>query len=76
METYDLVQMYLVENLSGDYTDIHVCDYNLNGSIIKIRYSCNPNYYWDKNYISYDNTLEVDILDYMTWVYNKCLTNK
>lgn len=43
----------------------------MNGSVIKLKYYYNPNYSWDKKYISYDK-MEVEILDYITWVYNLC----
>ena len=48
--------------------------YSINDSIINMEYSYNPNYEWDKNYISYDNKIEIELLDYMTWIYNQ--TNK
>jgi hypothetical protein len=70
METFDLLQKYLRENTS--YTDVTLTDYEMNGSVIKLKYFYNPNYDWDKKYISYDNKMEVEVLDYITWVYNLC----
>lgn len=69
METFDLLQKYLRENTS--YTDVTLTDFDMNGSVIKLKYYYNPNYSWDKKYISYDK-MEVEILDYITWVYNLC----
>ena len=69
METFDLLQKYLRENTS--YLDVTLTDYEMNGSVIKLKYCYNPNYDWDKEYISSDN-MEVEVLDYITWVYNLC----
>ena len=68
METYKLLEKYLKENVS--YIDIRLDDYEINGSLIKLKYSYNPNYDWDKDYISYENLLEIELLDYITWIYN------
>ena len=69
METFDLLQKYLRENTS--YTDVTLTDYYMNGSLIKLNYFYKSNYDWNKEYISYDK-MEVDVLDYITWVYNLC----
>ena len=69
METFDLLQKYLRENTS--YLDVTLTDYEMNGSIIKLKYYYKPNYDWDKEYISNDK-MEVEVLDYITWVYNLC----
>ncbi len=47
---------------------------NMEGSKINFVYSYNPNYDWDTTFVSYDQTVEVDLLDYVTWVYNQCNT--
>ena len=70
METFNLLEKYLKENVS--YEDTTLNDFETNGSIIKLRYSYNPNYDWQKDYVSYDNIMEVQLLDYMTWIYNQC----
>ena len=70
METFGLLEKYL-----SDYTshkDVTLNEFEINGSIIKLRYSYNPEYDWDKEYISYDNKIEIDLLDYITYVYNLC----
>lgn len=68
METFGLLEKYLQENTS--YTDVTLNDYELNGSVIKLRYSYKPNYDWNKDYVSYDNKMEIEMLNYITWVYN------
>lgn len=73
MDTFELLQAYLKSNVC--LTDVTLYDHTINGSIIKLSYSYRPNYEWDKDYISFDNTLEVGLLDYITWVYN-FVTNK
>ena len=70
MEKFNLLEKYLKENVSYEYTTLN--DFEINGSIIKLRYSYNPNYDWQKDYVSYDNVMEVQLLDYMTWIYNQC----
>ena len=78
METSDLLEKYLREKCLKEetsYTDITLDDYDINGSVIELTYSYKPNYDWAKNakdYISYDNTMKIYLLDYITWVYNKC----
>ena len=69
METFDLLQKYLRENIS--YADVTLSDYEMNGSVIKLKYFYNPNYDWDKDCRISDN-MEVEVLDYITWVYNLC----
>ena len=64
METFDLLEKYLRENTS--YVDATLSDYEMNGSIIKLKFFSNPIYDWAKEYIS------VEVLDYITWVYNLC----
>lgn len=71
METFNLLSEYLKEK-QASYTDVTLSDYELNGSVINLMYYYNPNYDWDKNHISYDNKMEVQLLDYITWVYNRC----
>lgn len=70
METFDLLQKYLRENTS--YLDVTLTDYEMNGSVIKLKYYYNPHYDWAKEYVSYGNIMEVEVLDYITWVYNLC----
>ncbi len=70
METFELLETYLKEK--KPLLDIKLSNFEINGSIIKLNYYYNPNYDWDKNYISYDNIVELEILDYLTWIYTKC----
>ncbi len=62
METWGLLEKYVIEN--SDRENVSLCDYTINGSIIKCRYSIGCT--------SYDNILEIEILEYITWVYNLC----
>lgn len=70
METFSLLEKYLKEHTA--YELVHLNDYTINGSIIKLTYYYNPAYEWDKDYWKYDNIMEIEILDYITWVYNLC----
>jgi hypothetical protein len=75
MDTRDLLEKFLREKYLKEetsYTDITLDDYEINGSVIELTYSYKPNYDWKKDYISYDNTMRIYILDYITWVYNQC----
>ena len=67
--TQSLIELFVKDQLIIWY-DLAVNDYELNGSIIKIRFSYNPKYDSDKTYISYDNKIEFYLLDYITWLYN------
>ena len=49
MDTFRLLEKYLRENTT--YFNVTLNDYELNGSVIKLRYSYHPNYDWDKDYI-------------------------
>jgi len=73
MDTFNLLEKYL-EELTSHKVDL--LNYNINGSIIKMLYSYNPNYEWDVKFIIYDNDIEVQLLDYLTWIYNQCLKIK
>ena len=69
METHELLETYLKSQFK--YKDLTLNDYELNGSIIKLRYSYNPEYDWNMDMISYDNKLEIELLDYITWIHLK-----
>ena len=67
METFDLIEKYLFSVMSEyNYLNLRLYHYDINGSIIKINYR----YDFDEIDTCYDNTLEVDILDYITFVFN------
>lgn len=74
MYTFDLLSKYLGENIS--HADYRLNEYELNGSVVKITYSYK--YKWSdeerynsySSYWSYDNKMEVELLDYITWVFN------
>ena len=58
METFDLIEKYLFSVMSKyNYLNLRLYCYDINGSIIKISYH-------------YDFDEEVDVLDYITFVFN------
>ena len=67
METFDLIEKYLFSVMSEyNYLNLRLYHYDINGSIIKINYR----YDFDEIDTCYDNILEVDVLDYITFVFN------
>ena len=68
METFNLLEKYLKENVSR--TDIELIDYLINGSIIKLKYSYLFIHSTDNSYTMHDVT-EVELLDYITFIYNQ-----
>ena len=71
MITKDLLEKFLKENVNSDYTEVELhYGYTLNGSIIKMEFSYNPNHSWSPNYIRTE-TIEFELLDYITWIYNQ-----
>ena len=67
METFDLIEKYLFSVMSEyNYLNLRLYHYDINGSIIKISY----HYDFDEIDTCYDNILEVDVLDYITFVFN------
>ena len=70
MTTFDLLLEYL--QTYRNESDIVLNNYELNGSIIKLTFSYNPNFSWDKEFIDYGNIMEIDLLDYIAWVFNRC----
>ena len=70
MTTFDLLLAYLQTHRNE--SDIVLNNYELNGSIIKLTYSYNPNFSWDKEKKDYGNIMEIDLLDYIAWVFNRC----
>ena len=69
MDTNNLIRKYVEEHVSSP-VDVQLYDYEINGSIIKVQYSHNPNYEWNKDYTSY-STMEIQLLEYITWIYNQ-----
>ena len=67
METFDLIEKYLFSVKSEyNYLNLRLYHYDINGSIIKISY----HYDFDEIDTCYDRILEVDVLDYITFVFN------
>ena len=67
METFDLIEKYLFSVMSEyNYLNLRLYHYDINGSIIKISY----HYDFDEIDTCYEKILEVDVLDYITFVFN------
>ena len=63
--TFELIEQYLLSAV--DLTKVELLDYSVNGSIIKIQYS------YENSWINkrlYDNYIEVELLDYITFLFN------
>lgn len=69
--TFNLLEQYLIENHSEAEDEAELSDYSINGSIISLTYTYNPRYAWDKTLVKEDK-VQVELLDYITWVYNQC----
>ena len=70
METFTLLEKYLEQNTSKD--DVRLADYSLNGSIIKLEYTYKFTYLSGEIDTMYDGRMEIDLLDYITFVYSFC----
>ena len=70
METFDLLEKYLKQNTSRD--GVRLTDYWLNGSTVKLKYNYQFTYSSGETDTMYDGEMEVEVLDYITWVYNLC----
>lgn len=68
--TNELIEKYL-KSLNLGYLELQLESYSMNGSIIKIYYSYL--YEWSQGSRSYDsdNFIEVELLDYITFIFNK-----
>lgn len=67
METFDLIEKYFISVLGHyNYLNLRLKEYSLNGSTIKLIY----NYDFDEIDTCYGNVLEVELLDYITFVFN------
>ena len=63
--TFELIEQYLLSTV--DLTKVELINYFVNGSIIKIQYS------YESPWINkrfYDNYIEVELLDYITFLFN------
>jgi hypothetical protein len=63
--TFELIEQYLLSTV--DLTKVELVNYFINGSIIKIQYSYES--LWIKKRL-YDNYIEVELLDYITFLFN------
>lgn len=78
METFELIELYF-NSVKGD-EKYKVEDYSINGSIITIRYKRYVEWITkdgkDESWRDYDNYTEVELLDYITFVFNTVNNNK
>ena len=63
--TFELIEQYLLSTV--DLTKVELVNYFINDSLIKIEYSYESP--WTK-YRFYDNYIEVELLDYITYLFN------
>ena len=63
--TFELIEQYLLSTV--DLTKVELINYFVNGSVIKIQYSYES--LWT-NERFYDNYIEVELLDYITFLFN------
>ena len=63
--TFELLEKYLLSILT--FKELKLDDYSINDSIIKLRYSYEYSWCEDR---SYDNYTEVELLDYITFLFN------
>ena len=72
MVTFELIELYF-NSVKGD-EKYKVEDYSINGSIITIRYKRYVEWITkdgkDESWWDYDNYTEVELLDYITFVFN------
>ena len=77
--TFELIQEYFNSNLYDDEEKI-VVDYTLNGTTIKIQYKKYVEWITkdgrDESWWDYDNYVEVELLDYITFLFNLKKNNK
>ena len=71
--TFELIQEYFNSNLYDDEEKI-VVGYTLNGTTIKIQYKKYVEWITkdgkDESWWNYDNYIEVELLDYITFLFN------
>ena len=71
--TFELIQEYFNSNLYDGEEKI-VVDYTLNGTTIKIQYKKYVEWITkegkDESWWDYDNYIEVELLDYITFLFN------
>ena len=63
--TFELIEQYLLSAV--DLTEVELLNYFINGRVIKIQYSY-ENLWIKKRF--YDNYIEVELLDYITFLFN------
>ena len=71
METFQLLEKYLLEFLNKNYDEPRLFDFDLDGSIIKITFGYVFTYSSGETTIMH-SYIEVYLLEYITWVFNQC----
>lgn len=71
MTTFDLMELYFnTVKTEG----MEITDYSINGSVIKIQYKSYVKWITkdgrDESWWDYDNYIEVELLDYITFLFN------
>ena len=71
--TFEPIEEYF-KSTQDNYKEKSIVDYTLNGTIIKIQYRRYVEYITkegkDKGWWDYDNFIEVELLDYITFLFN------
>ena len=71
--TFELIEEYF-KSTQDNYKEKSIVDCTLNGTIIKIQYRRYVEYITkegkDKGWWDYDNYIEVELLDYITFLFN------
>ena len=63
--TFELIEQYLLSVV--DLPEVELINYFINGSVIKMQYSYESPYIKER---LYDNYIEVELLDYITFLFN------
>lgn len=63
--TFELIEQYLLSTVN--LTKVELVNYFINGGVIKIQYSYES--FWINKRL-YDNYIEVELLDYITFLFN------
>ena len=72
MDTFQLLEKYLLENINkSQYVEPRLFDFDLDSSTIKIKFGYVFTCSSGETTIEH-GYIEVDLLDYITWVFNQC----
>ena len=72
--TFELIEEYFKSSTQDNYKEKSIVDYTLNGTTIKIQYKKYVEWITkdgkDESWWDYDNFIEVEFLDYITFLFN------